>query len=585
MNLCFMRILRVRAYNSGLLLALQNYMRTQKLILWPAAVAAFLMLAASTAIFLPTQAGAASPTITLSSTGSTPFSTLTVSGSGFASGETVQLSMGLSTATAAANGTGSFSSASLTIPNVPSGLYYVIAVGQTSGTVAFSSIWVSSFFANANPSSWYITPGSTLTWSGSSFSPNEVITVQNGSGTTIATFSADASGNFSGAGGSTVPFSARNTVVSYSVHGAQSGTNLSYSLAVADMYPYAGPSSWYALPGTAVTFSGSGFGPNEGVSLYLGTGTTVLGHATANASGGFTLLGPVTLPFGAVANYRLVGDQSGASAAVPVTLASFYPSIAPSAYYSSPGSTITLSGSGFAPNEDVTIKVGTTDKGTAHANSTGAFSGFSLALPSTPNALPVISGTGVSSGAVGSFTMAIGDYYSWINLSTWWAQGGTAQVIAAHNFAGGETVTATANGQTLGTAVANSTGDATINATVPFVIPGPATITVTGGTSGASAAATMTVAQVWTDLQLASYSVPAGQPVHFVGHGYLANEQVEITSDRTSGVQATLTTNATGDLDATWTLPAGLAEGNLTVTAKSLHSFDTKSITFWVAHP
>ncbi len=553
-------------------------MRTYPVLLPSVVVGAVLSLFFATAVF------AANPSVSIVAPSSTPLSTISVSGANFAPNETVMLSLGLSSATAHADATGAFSGVSLTIPSVPSGLYYVIAVGQNSGMVGFNSLWVSSFFANANPSGWYLAPGQMLSWSGSGFAPNETISIKDASNTQIASFNADSSGNFTAMGATQVPYSARNSTVQYTVSGTSSGTNLHYTLAVGDLYPYANPSSWYALPGTPVTFSGSGFANSEVVNLLLGSSTAVLGSATANSSGSFTLLGPVTLPFGSSANYRLVGQSSGATALVPVTLASFYPTLTPSAYYSAPGSSITLGGSGFAPNEDVTIKVDATTKGTAHTNGTGSFSGFALQLPATPNTMPVVSGVGAQSGATASFAMAVGSYYSWLNLSTWWAQGGSALTLFGHNFAGGETVTATAGAQTLGSIVANSSGDATIVSTVPFVVPGPATITLTGGTSGATASATMTVAQVWTDLQLESYGVTVGQPIHFIGHGYLANEGVEITTNKTTGVQATLTTNATGDLDATWTLPTSVPEGELVITAKSLHSFDTKSITIWAAH-
>lgn len=556
-------------------------MYTHRLVLWPSIVAgALIALASATAVF------AASPSISYTASGSTPGSTLTISGSGFQAGETVSLSFGLSHASAAANSAGSFSGATLTIPSVPSGLYYVIAVGQSSGVVAFSSIWINSFFPTASPSSWYLSPGSTLTWSGSGFSPNETITLKDGAGATVATWSADASGAFSAEGGSIVPFSARNSIIGYTLRGSLSGANLSYALAVADLYPYANPTTWYAPPGTSVSFSGGGFAPNETLTLMLGTSTTPIASLSADATGAFTGLGPTHLPFGALANYRIVGASSGASAAAPITLASFYPSIAPNAYYAAPGSSISLSGNGFAPGEEVVIRVGADTKGTAHTNSLGAFSGFSLQLPPTPNTLSVISGTGALSGAVGSFTMAIGDYYSWLTFSTWWAQGGTPLTIFGHNFLGGETVTATVGSTPIGSGTANAEGDATITTTVPYVMPGETTLKLTGGTTGATAQATMTVAPVWTDLQLGSYAVSLGTPIRFIGHGYLSNEQVHITTDRTgSTVVATIVADGSGSFDnSSYVVPADWTPGNLTVTATSQWSFDQKSITLWVGH-
>lgn len=636
-------------------------MHTQRTF-WPsvAVLAAGLFLSSAIAVF------AASPTVSYTASGSTPYSTLTVSGSGFQANEIVSLSLGLSNATATANGSGSFSGASLQIPNVPSGLYYVIAVGQTSGMVGFNSVWVNSFFAQASPSGWYLAPGSTLSWSGSGFVPNETVTVSRG-GTMVATFTADASGNFSGAGGSVVPFSARNSTLTYNVRGASSGTNLSYTLAVADLYPYANPSSWYAAPGTSVTFSASGFGPNEGVSLYVGTSTVVLAHGTTDASGSIMGLGPVSLPFGTIANYRLVGDQSGAVATAPITLAGFYPSLSPSSYYSAPGATIALSGSGFAGNEPVTV---TADGKTysATTDNMGAFTIASVQVPATPNMPATISAKGQLSGAQTSFSMAIGQYYPSVTPSLWfsypddtlifsgsgfapnetvtvsgagsgtittdntgsftgysgtlpssnatftftgsksmtafpltialgqrvsaiwfdtyWANGGTALKVFGAGFGNNEQVALSYGSTALTTVSADASGNFTANTAIPYAPAGDVTIDAMGQTTHSSAHATLTVAPVWTDFHLESYAVPAGGSAHLIGSGYLPNETINLTTDRTgSTVVTSFTSNASGSFDTMWTIPADFAEGNLTITATSAHSFDSKPITFWVAHP
>ncbi len=67
------------------------------------------------------------------------------------------------------------------------------------------------------------------------------------------------------------------------------------------------------------------------------------------------------------------------------------------------------------------------------------------------------------------------------------------------------------------------------------------------------------------------------------GAGYLPNETVKITTDRTgSTTVATATTNATGNFAASYVIPSNFVQGNLVLTATSNHSFDTKSITFYV---
>jgi hypothetical protein len=179
--------------------------------------------------------------------------------------------------------------------------------------------------------------------------------------------------------------------------------------------------------------------------------------------------------------------------------------------------------------------------------------------------------------------MAVGAYYSWINLSSWYAQGGSALTITGHNYAPGETVNAKSGSQDLGSGVASGLGDVVITTHVPYAPSGPATIVATGATSGAPGQATMTVAPVYTDLQLASYAGAPGTAVDFVGHGYVGNDHITVATDRSSGTVASFDADATGNFNnSSFVIPSGYAEGNLTLTVTGQNSYDTKSIVFYV---
>lgn len=517
--------------------------------------------------------------------GNTPYAHISVSGAGFTPSEVVHVMLGLNGTNVTADAMGSFSGANLTIPNFPSGLYLVIAIGQTSGLPAFTYLYVNSLYPQASPSSWFIAPGSTLTWSGYGFVPNEPVTVADASGATVATFTTDASGSFSNTGSSTVPFALRNSTATYTLSGGFSHVHTTFHISVADLYPYVTPSSWYTTPGSQLTFSGASFGANEGVSVYLGTSTTPLAHVTANTLGSFTLAGPVMIPFKTSSViFRLVGDLSGATAMAPISLASFYPTLIPSAYYAAPGSFISLTGSGFVPNEVVDVVVGAMGPVTATANNVGTFTVPALHIPTIPNTPVVMSATGEQSGASANFTMAVGSYYSWVTADTYWAQGGSPLTIFGHNFAAGETVTITSASSTLGTVVVAHDGTFTAPVSVPFAPSGPAIILATGALSGATAQVILTVAPVYTDLQLGSYAGAPGVAVEFKGHGYLPNENITVTTDRTGVTPVTtFTTNATGDFDnSSFIVPAGFIEGTLTLTVLSEHSFNTKSVVYYV---
>jgi hypothetical protein len=530
---------------------------------------------------LPALAAASAPAISINAPSPTPFSTATVSGSGFAANETVHVSLGLASASATASASGSFSGVTLSIPNLPSGLYLVVATGQTSGLQTFGYLYINQLAPQVSPSSWYIAPGTTLSFSGSGFAPNEVVTVSNGASTT-----ANSSGNFASAGGSTVPLNARNSTQTYTLHGATSGAVFTLPISVADLYPYTNPSTWYALPGNAVSFSGGGFGPGEVVNVFVGASTTPVASFSADSSGAFMSAGATTLPFnsGTSVNYRLVGAQSGATALAPVTLAQFYPSIAPSVWYSAPGGSATLTGSGFAPNESVSITSGSNAPVTATADAMGNISAPAFALPTMPNSMGAITAVGNKSGASVTVYVAIGAYYPWLNLSTYWAQGGSALTIIGGGFAPNESVALSTTQGTFATGHAGPDGALSIATAVPFAMPGATTITALGGTSGVSTTINMTVAPVYTDLQLGSYAGEPGTGVHFIGHGYIPNEPVNITTDRTgTTVVRTIVADATGSFDDSgYIVPAGSTEGNLTLTATGTHSFNSKSITYYV---
>lgn len=546
------------------------------------------VLAAGTVLAVPfisaIPALAASPAITITAPNPTPYSQVSISGSGFSAGEPVHVALGLSSTTTTANGAGAFSGISLQIPNVSSGLYLVVATGLTSGSQTFGYLYISSLFPQVSPSGWYVVPGSTITFSGSGFAPNEVVTVSR-SGSTTATFTANSSGSFSGAGSSVIPLSARNSTATFTLKGGTSGAVFTLPISVADLYPYTNPSTWYALPGTAVTFSGGGFGPNETINVYVGASTTITTSFTANSSGEFMNAGSATLPYnsGTSVNYRLVGAQSGATAMAPITLAQFYPSILPSVWYSAPGGAASLSGTGFAPNETVTVTSGG-NTSTATSNAMGAFSIPSITLPTTPNSMGAITAVGNKSGASVTVSVAIGAYYPWLNLSTYWAQGGSALTVIGGGFAPNETVSLSANSAVFATGKAGIDGSLSISTTVPYSVPGLITIVATGGTSGVSTNIKTNVAPVYTDLQLGSYAGAPGTAVRFIGHGYLPNESVTITTNRTgTTVVRMINADATGSFnDSGYLIPAGFVEGNLTFTAHGAHSFNDKSITYYV---
>jgi hypothetical protein len=210
-------------------------------------------------------------------------------------------------------------------------------------------------------------------------------------------------------------------------------------------------------------------------------------------------------------------------------------------------------------------------------------------VPPKPDTTLTVSATGEDSGAQTHFDMAIGSYYSWMTLSTYWASGGSPLTVFGHNFASGESVaimsgSAGPTSTALGTATADDTGSFTANLSVPFQASGAATIFATGALSGSTAQSTMTVAPTYTDLQLARYYGAPGDHIEFIGHGYIPNEPITVTTDRTGSTQvASFTADASGNFDdSSFVIPNGFAPGNLVLTVTGAHSFSSKDITIYV---
>lgn len=419
-------------------------------------------------------------------------------------------------------------------------------------------------------------PGATASISGSGFSSGEVVHV------TFGAHSVDLTANGSGSFSTsltipTVPASLQFA----SAFGVSSGKWALGYIWISGFSPMVSPNSWYVLPGAALSFSGTGFGPNETVTATYASST--LATFTTDASGSFTGPGgslPVVLN-NTTANITFTGNSSAVSTSVTITIGQLYPSIAPSTWYTAAGSVISLTGSGFASNEAINVAAGS-----AHASSTadvtGSFSIPALQLPGTGGAL-AITATGGASGASAIANIFLTTPSPWLTFSTYWAQGGSPLTIFGNSFAANEQVGLSSGSSVIGTTTADNSGNFSFPTAVPFAPSGQITITGVGGTSGVSASSQITVAPVYVDLQLASYAGAPGAAVTFIGHGYLPNEPIQLTTDRTgSAPVATFTADASGNFGGTYTVPSDFAPGLLNLSVFGTHSFVTKNILYYV---
>ena len=177
----------------------------------------------------------------------------------------------------------------------------------------------------------------------------------------------------------------------------------SFSLRV---FPAAGLTSSLpsAAPGTSTTLTGSGFAPSEEVKIYIG-GLSLRPTATvtADASGAFSLQQPVPPASYGAEDIYAVGDTSGNLGATSISVT---PALIVSPRHASPGSTVTVQGSGFGSSEMVQVYWSNPRQllGSAATNATGTFAGgnaVQFAIPlNAPSGTNAIAAIGQTTGAI-----------------------------------------------------------------------------------------------------------------------------------------------------------------------------------------
>ncbi|HYC83550.1 MAG TPA: hypothetical protein VEB60_03355, partial [Candidatus Paceibacterota bacterium] len=161
---------------------------------------------------------------------------------------------------------------------------------------------------------------------------------------------------------------------------------------------------------------------------------------------------------------------------------------------------------------------------------------------------------------------------------------GSPWTVTGYGFGPGEEVGFMVGSQTAGTARADSNGNFVYETTMPVTPSGAQTLVAKGVSSGTTASAGYTVAEVYPGLALGTYAGAPGESITFIGSGYLPNEPIQILTDRT-GAEAvhSFTADASGSFsNGGWLVPNDFAAGELSLTIKGLHSFTEKTIVYYV---
>jgi hypothetical protein len=258
-------------------------------------------------------------------------------------------------------------------------------------------------------------------------------------------------------------------------------------------------------PGDTATVSASGFGPGEKVDVFWGrVAGTPAATLTADGSGS---IGEASVPVGIAptgpTTLVLVGETTKTTASAPYQMLGLYPVLEPHPYAVQAGHSATLTGSGFAPGEQVLVYLNAasgTPALTTTASSNGSLS-LNFMVPFGLKGSQTLTAIGDESRAAVDSGFDVLPYSPVAQASTYGAMPGTSISFYASGFAANEVVMVYLgrgqgnSGQLVSAFRVNTHGSAAAAGT--YVIPngaGPGLyFTMVGQESGGSAIAKVSV--------------------------------------------------------------------------------------------
>jgi|GEM_PF-1129255 len=326
--------------------------------------------ATPTAVLPQTIVTERSPLLLLNPAAAAPGSALSITGSGFDPGSTIDLYLlknaqdleGKSIGFAQADQSGSFGGVSFVIPDSISGGSFIIEARQENsdhkaravGQVRASSPVV-TFGTQVGKA------GDEITISGKGFTGGEKIDIYLNTinSKPVVSFIAGDSGALNRAT-LRVPYAPAGNN-SFIIVGEKSQSPVTVNFLMLNFYPSAGISSYAAKADTTLTFTGTDFGPGERVLVYLNsTSVAPVAIVQADDKGSFKGAGSFTIPFQLKGKntFIFVGQQTQAAVTASFDVLPYTPYAEASTYGARPGTSITFYGRDFARNEIVRVFLG-----------------------------------------------------------------------------------------------------------------------------------------------------------------------------------------------------------------------------------
>lgn len=331
-----------------------------------------------------------------------------------------------------------------------------------------------------------------------------------------------------------------------------------------------------------VQVGGNGFAPFTTVTVRLDG--TVVGTTVADTNGAFGSgsMGQAVLFVTAslsVGQHTVTAtDATSLSASQP-----FYESnLALSTSSAANGTQVTIAAQGLIPSSAVNVQLGGVTVLNTTTDGSGSFSAQSFTIPSLPigsQQLVVRSVSGANTVTVSTAFTVTGGVA--LTLAPAVLPVGASFTLSGSGLPASQTVLISFDSTPLGTATTSASGAL---GPVQFAVPAGASIgthaiVVRDSLGHTVASATLTVS-TQPGVTVSPASGPPGGQVRITGAGFLSLEPVQVTIG--SNVVAIVSASSTGAIDTTFSLPAALAAGSVTLTVTGALSHLTVSATYTV---